>query len=541
MEISRIGPFVLEERLGGAQSSVYRVLHTEHRRPFALKLYDAPFASGDEARARFAQEWGLLKRLRNPHIVRCFGGGLEGSVGYLCYELVPGETLADVFARRGKLPWEEVVQLGVQVADALNYAHQKGLIHQDLCPDKIHVLPDGTVKVGDFRRDRGSKAEFQSAGPLTRRRVRYQAPEQLAGELLTRQSDLYSLGCVLYHAVTGEPPFNGKSVEEIRAGHLQQPPQEVAKQVLECPIWLSEVIAQLLHKKPLKRPNGAPAVALALQETQAKVAAGVSAVEHAAGGISALKKGLDKQTAQQLIGGRRRSAGEERAAELPGWLVPAGLAAALLAVVAVAVWLALPPGEEALFSRAEALLASGDQEDAYYARRDYLEPLVRRFPSGQYAERAQAMLREMDIDIAQRRLQRKLKMGLRLDSEHERLLAQAWRYEQFGDRATALEKYLAIAALISEEASDDEPYVALARKRANELEDGKLQADRVALLNKRLEDAEQLQQQGKAVEAQRIWRSIESLYAGNRELQTQVAQARARLRDEPSTAEQDSP
>src|SRR6476469_6440928 len=154
MNESRIGPFSLEERLGSKDSSVYRAIHLEQRRQFVLKTFSVPFGATEHSGAEFVSEMLLLRRLSHPNIVRCFGGKIEDSVGYVVCELIDGESLSELLARRGRLPWEQAIEFAEAITSALQAAHDLELSHQDLSPDKVLIGRDGKVKVTDIRRDR---------------------------------------------------------------------------------------------------------------------------------------------------------------------------------------------------------------------------------------------------------------------------------------------------------------------------------------------------------------------------------------------------
>ena len=168
MEKSRVGPFLLSNRLGEDQSSsVYHAIHFEQRKAVALRLFAAPFATGPEVGAEFAREWDALKSLRHPNIVRCYGGGFEEMQAYLAYELVKGESLASLLARRGQLTWDMAVEYGLQIVSGLEFAHGQGIAHECLMPDKLLVAENGQMQIADFRVDRQNQSMYQSTTKRT--------------------------------------------------------------------------------------------------------------------------------------------------------------------------------------------------------------------------------------------------------------------------------------------------------------------------------------------------------------------------------------
>src|SRR5262249_19143956 len=158
-----------------------------------------------------------LKELKHPHVVRCFRGKVEGSTGYIASELVDGETLAELLERRERLPWDQALDYAQAIAAALQGAGELGLTHQDLTPDKIIIAKDGRVNVADFRHDRINNPWCFTSRKKTLLRAQYQSPEQICAETqLTPKSDLYSLGCLLFHMVTGRPPFVADDIKRLR-------------------------------------------------------------------------------------------------------------------------------------------------------------------------------------------------------------------------------------------------------------------------------------------------------------------------------------
>src|SRR5262245_20152291 len=147
----KIGPFTVDKELGaGAMGAVYRASHTETGERVAIKVVAPGLGSSEKAMARFRREAAILKQLRHPNIVHLVATGKFGGTPFYAMEYVDGESLDRVMTRRGRLSWEEVVDIGRQLCDALKHAHEKGIVHRDLKPSNVMVLPDGTVKLTDF-------------------------------------------------------------------------------------------------------------------------------------------------------------------------------------------------------------------------------------------------------------------------------------------------------------------------------------------------------------------------------------------------------
>ena len=293
MKVTRLGKFALEEALGFQSSSVFRAFHVEQKRRVAIKVFTEFAEANSDARAYLSEEMHLLRKLKHPNIVTCCGGAFDKQQGYIVWELIEGETLADLLERRGRVPCEQALDIALQIASALEAAFELGLTHQDLTPDKIMLTPEGEVKVLDFRRERLVNPYARSAHQSTLLRAQYLSPERKkrnSGEATTKL-DLYALGCLLHAMLVGQPPFAGDDPQELALQHEQQSPQRVGQLVLDCPVWLDALTTQLLEKDPAGRPHSPAAVKLALLEAKRRIASGTGVAQHALGGMSALKLG----------------------------------------------------------------------------------------------------------------------------------------------------------------------------------------------------------------------------------------------------------
>ena len=527
---SRIGPLALEAPLGIRTPSgqVFRAIHVEQRKLLAVRVFPIPLGLTPESRGDFAAQLEQLKQLRHASIVRCYGGGFDARNAYLVYELVDGESLEIVLARRTRLPWETAFEYGQQLAEALQYAHLMGWVHGRIRPEKLLLPSDGgAIKINDFRREAIATAIGGDALRLDD--LQYAAPEQLEPTAVaTEKSDLYSLGAVLYAMLVGEPPFRATDVSELMVQHQRATVPTVQSRVLDCPIWLSAIVEQLLAKDPQQRPFGAAAVLLAFKEAQRRETQGAGVLQHATGGFSALRlKAADRAEAEKVLGIKKVKV--RKANEVPIWERSWALIAILAMCIAVAVWFMLPLGQATLRKRAETLLASSDAEEWGAARDLYLAELIERFPETADAEWAREQSDFVDSVDAQRRLERMARLNRTPEREIERRYLEAWRYEQFGDRVTALDMYRGIVKLLADDKAD-RPVVLLSQRRIRELEAKPLGADELKrLLSAKLVEADQLYKQGNVRAAKELWESVLSLYSDNQEMAAPVAIARERL------------
>jgi serine/threonine-protein kinase len=268
MEKRWIWPFELEEQIGsGAMGVVFRARYVKNDRRVALKLLPKEVAANPTLAARFQREMEILKDLRHPHVVHSFGGTSEGDQWFYAMELIEGGTLATLLEERGKMPWRQVIEIGLQVCAALDYAHTRGVIHRDLKPGNLLLTRAGKVKLGDFGLALVAAETRLTAAGKTMGSLHYMAPEQIQGKPpLSNRTDLYALGCVMFELLCGRTPFTGEAMAEVLQQHLRQPPPKVSSFALDCPVQLEALVAELLQKEPDRRPATADVVAARLRE-----------------------------------------------------------------------------------------------------------------------------------------------------------------------------------------------------------------------------------------------------------------------------------
>ena len=328
-----VWPFKLKERIGeGGMGVVYRGEYAVNGREVAVKMLPGD-VTDEVVLKRFEQELEILKELKHPNIVRCFGGVCENENRFYAMELVEGGSLEEELDRRGSFPWEQAVAYGREMAAALQASHEKGIVHRDVKPGNFLKTKAGRLKLSDFglaRIDAGRK--ITRAGK-TAGTVLYMAPEQIRGKEITPAADLYALGCVLYEMISGRTPFEGESSAAILHAHVLNAPPRLASLATDCPPVLEELVHQLLEKEPADRPASAAEVGDRL-DTLSQTAGVTRASSTGSGRISSVPVSApatpDSET-QTLTTPRVRSAG-------PTWLVPSLAAGAVVAALAAA-WL----------------------------------------------------------------------------------------------------------------------------------------------------------------------------------------------------------
>jgi serine/threonine-protein kinase len=267
MEKRWIWPFELEDRIGeGAMGVVYRARFVKNDRRVALKLLPQELAANPTQAMRFQREMEVLKELRHPNIVYCFGGTCEGKQQFYAMELVQGGTLASLMHEQGKIPWRQVIEYGLQICAALACSHAKGVIHRDLKPGNLLVTTSNQLKLSDFGLAMVAAEVKLTAAGKTMGSLHYMAPEQIRGAPpATHRVDLYALGCVLFEMLAGRTVFTATTQAELLQKHLVEPPPKVTQFVFDCPRQLEEVISELLFKDPEHRPADAASVAVRLK------------------------------------------------------------------------------------------------------------------------------------------------------------------------------------------------------------------------------------------------------------------------------------
>jgi eukaryotic-like serine/threonine-protein kinase len=269
----------IERELGrGGMATVYLAQDLRHDRPVALKVLHPELATslGPE---RFQREVRLAARLQHPHILSIHDSGeVPGDAStppllWFAMPFIEGESLRDRLSRERQLPIEDALRIGREAADALEYAHRHGIIHRDIKPENI-LLTGSHALVADFGIAR-AVADGQVDGRLTQTGTTvgtpaYMSPEQAAGErAIDQRSDIYSLGCVVYETIAGEPPFTGPSAQAIMARRFTEPPRPLRQHRETVPPALEAAVSKALAKSPADRFGSAAEFGRALADAAA--------------------------------------------------------------------------------------------------------------------------------------------------------------------------------------------------------------------------------------------------------------------------------
>jgi eukaryotic-like serine/threonine-protein kinase len=260
-----MGKILIDERYelrqlvgSGGMADVFLAHDEVLDRDVALKLLKARYAEDEEFIERFRREARSAAALANPYIVPIFDRGeTEDGTYYIAMEYLPGGTLKDRIRSSGALPPRTVVEVTLQTVEALQAAHEKGIIHRDVKPDNILIAGSGHVKVADFGIARAADATTTSHLGDILGTAKYMSPEQAMGEPVGPASDLYSLGVVLYEMLTGKVPFEVDTPADLSAEHDEKPPPHPREVNPEVPESLDTLVMRLLARDPKDRYGSA--------------------------------------------------------------------------------------------------------------------------------------------------------------------------------------------------------------------------------------------------------------------------------------------
>lgn len=507
---ARVGNWYLDAEIGrGTLGIVYRARgYDDPERRSAVKVFTATTAQDAAFVQKFASEMLPLQRLDHANVVKYFDSGTHGGLAYVACELVEGED----YARRlesGPCPWREVLSVAVQAARALKHAHNRNVLHRDLKPAHLIMMADGTLKVLGF----GLAKVVPAPPPATTPAIgsaAYIPPETASGKALTRRSDFYSLGGVLYTLVTGRPPFAAASLVELMHKQCYTLPERPALLVPDLPAELDEFICVLLDKNPGRRPATAAAVLDELERLRGKLerkgerldwpmkitpdTAEVEALPAALAGTT----DHDEPAAPRPL--MRRPF-----VVIPLFLVVFG------ALVAPFVWPS--PSADELYAAARPLLESENAEDWQKAVDEYLVPLEEKYP-GQYSREIDAARVKLND---RRELKRAIAEGARVDprSDAERAYLRGLRLAQAGDPDAARRSWQALVVAFGPVKTESR-WVSLARVGLESLNRPESRGKRAppdrTAFDAALNRAKSLAGTSNPAEAAAIFRALEDLF-----------------------------
>ncbi len=542
-----LGPYIVEKELGsGAMGTVYRARHKTSGDKVAVKILSAAVAGNEAAKARFSREITILKQLNHPNIVRYLGSGRYHKDPFYVMEYVDGESLDRVMARRDRMTWEEVVDLGVPLCSALQHAHDKGIIHRDLKPSNVMVLRDGTVKLADFGIAKDCDLTALTGANSTVGTAAYMAPEQCRGTKdLTNKCDLYSLGVMFFELITGRKPFTAESTLEMFQKHANEEAPRPSRLVPNMPMWMDTLICQLMEKKPEQRPYNADRVGKALLEVKEKVQTQLSA------GVDTAKKrrvdrttrdhvldDTDKDAARALLGKKKKKK-KKTAFYQKGWFTVSAVALIVLGLVAgIYVVFLQAPSADRLYKEAEAVMKSKKLDEQRAARKadGPISEFLYYHPNDARAAQVQKWADQIDAEETENALLNRRRTGFKVpesEAKADEAAREALDLEEMGRLDDAARRWGDLMMYKKEKDADLRGWGLLGEKRQRDLkavdklyEDlkNKLQSEKLLKTKEEIDsEAERLAldavraEETKSASARTDWENLKKLTQGKDE------------------------
>jgi eukaryotic-like serine/threonine-protein kinase len=249
------GRYELLELVGrGGMSSVWKAQDRLLDRSVAIKVLHEHYTQDEEYVERFRREARSVAQVSHPNIVTVIDRGEDGGRQYIVFEYVAGENLKQLIEREGPLPVHDALLLALQMARALGFAHDRGLIHRDVKPQNVLLNDEGQAKMTDFGIARSVDVDGVTVTGTVLGTSEYIAPEQARGQRVDAHTDVYSLGVVLYELLTGAVPFSGESFVTVALQHVNEPPPDVLDHRPDCPPRVALLIERAMDKNPDDRP-----------------------------------------------------------------------------------------------------------------------------------------------------------------------------------------------------------------------------------------------------------------------------------------------
>jgi len=289
-----VGRYIVLDRIGsGSMGRVYRAHHVMMDRVVALKIIAPEIASNERVVARFQREMKLVGRLDHPNVVRAFDADQINKVLYIVMEYVTGLSLGERLKKKGPIPVAEMIDFAAQAALGLAHAHEQGIVHRDIKPTNMLLTADRRIKILDLGlgvlMEADSSATFATADGIAVGTVDYMSPEQACGREVDGRSDLYGLGCSMYHLMSGKLPFPGATPIERLGKRIGGRHTPITEYLPDIPANFVRVFDKLLAHKPHERYATAAEAADALQallRPRAKPSAPAQALAPPAGAAS---------------------------------------------------------------------------------------------------------------------------------------------------------------------------------------------------------------------------------------------------------------
>ena len=250
------GRYEIREIIGvGGMAYVYKAYDTIDDRIVAVKILKDEFLANEEFTRRFKNESKAIAILSHPNIVKVYDVSFGERMQYIVMEYIDGITLKEYIEQQKDIKWKEAVHFTVQILRALQHAHDKGIVHRDIKPQNIMLLPDGTIKVTDFGIARFARGDVKATGAADKAigSVHYISPEQARGDITDEKADIYSVGVMLYEMLTGRLPFEADNAVSVAIMQMQAEPTKPSEINPDIPDGLEEITLKAMQKDPAKR------------------------------------------------------------------------------------------------------------------------------------------------------------------------------------------------------------------------------------------------------------------------------------------------
>lgn len=259
-----VGPYRIQALLGeGGMGQVFRAAHGQTGALVALKLLKPEFAADPGLIRRLLREGRAARTVEHRHLVGLLDAGEADGQHYLALELVPGRSVGERIDAEGPLPLADVVRIAADVGAGLDALHSAGIVHRDVKPSNVllDADADGAARLTDFGLAKGRDYSALTLPGQMLGTMDYLAPELIRGEEPSTASDVYAFGCLVYACVAGRPPFAGRGLFGVGAGHLDEEPPDPCARRTDAPEGLGEAVCFALRKAPADRPSTATAYA----------------------------------------------------------------------------------------------------------------------------------------------------------------------------------------------------------------------------------------------------------------------------------------
>lgn len=261
------GRYEIQELIGvGGMAVVYKAYDNIDDRIVAVKILKEEYLANEDFRRRFKNESKAIAVLSHPNIVKVYDVSFGDRLQYIVMEYVDGITLKEYIEQQKVIDWKEAVHFTTQILRALQHAHDKGIVHRDIKPQNIMLLPNGNIKVADFGIARFSRNETKTMTESAIGSVHYISPEQARGEVTDNKADIYSVGVVLYEMITGQLPFQSESAVSVAIMQLQADPKKPRELNPMIPVGLEQITMHAMEKNVADRYQSAAEMLMDLDE-----------------------------------------------------------------------------------------------------------------------------------------------------------------------------------------------------------------------------------------------------------------------------------